>query len=119
NRAANVEPQVGSAAGIRHSGAPVGSRGAPEGRAVSDLDEDALREHVGPDRDPLLRLLLERLLGMDQQVQKNLLELALRSQHVDRSLLLDQIAQMNPAGLPLALAELDQVAQQLIQLDRL
>src|SRR5436305_3640870 len=79
--------------------------------AVSDLDEHPLRQHIGAHRDSLVRRIFQRLLGMYEQVKKYLLQLALRAQHIQRSVL-DQVTQLNAASLPLAIAKLDQVPQQ-------
>ncbi len=55
---------------------------------------------------------------MHEQVEKHLLELALRPQHIER-LILREVPQLNAASFPFVLAELHQVAQQKIQLDGL
>ena len=83
----------------------------PARAAIADLDQHPPGQHAGAQHNDLLRHVGHGLLGMHQQIQEHLLELALRSHH-HQGTVGDQVAHADAAHLPLPLAEFDQAAQQ-------
>src|SRR4051794_41110927 len=86
------------AAGDAENGSRFGRLAGDRGAGESDFDEDAFRQDAGADADQLVRRLGEGLLGVHEQVQEDLLELAFGAEDGKR-LAGGQVADADAGGL--------------------